>query len=164
MDANRAVPLLIFLASAALVGGALLFQYVGGLQPCELCLYQRWPYYAMIVLSALALAAGRPGLTTAVTGIAALAFLAGAGLAFYHVGVEQHWFAGPSACTGTSAGSGSIEDFRARLMAQQPVRCDEPQWTLFGVSLAGWNLLASVALVVFCLLALRSPALRRRTA
>ena len=160
--ASRAVPLLILAASVALVGGALLFQYVGGLQPCELCLYQRWPYYAMIVLSALALALGRPRISAAVTGIAALAFLIGAGLAFYHVGVEQHWFAGPTACTGAPTGAGSIEDFRARLMAQQPVRCDAPQWALLGVSLAGWNLLASVALAVFCLGALRAPGLRRR--
>ena len=162
MDRSRAVPLVILVASVALVGGALLFQYVGGLQPCELCLYQRWPYYAMVVLSALALAAGRPAVSAWVTGIAAVAFLAGASLAFYHVGVEQHWFAGPSACTG--ALGGSIEDFRRQLMAQQPVRCDEPQWALFGVSLAGWNLLASLALVAFCVVALRSPALKRRTA
>ena len=164
MDRSRAVPLVILVASVALVGGALLFQYVGGLEPCELCLYQRWPYYAMIVLSALALAAGRPAVSAWVTGVAALAFLAGAGLAFYHVGVEQHWFAGPSACTGAAALGGSIEDFRRQLMAQQPVRCDEPQWALFGVSLAGWNLLASLALVALCLVALRSLALRRRTA
>jgi disulfide bond formation protein DsbB len=163
VDITRSVPLVILIASAALVGGALLFQYVGGLQPCELCLYQRWPYYATMVLSTLALAAGRPGISTAVTALAAFAFLVGAGLAFYHVGVELHWFAGPGACTGAAA-TGSIEDFRKQLMAQQPVRCDEPQWTLFGVSLAGWNLLASLALVVFCLLALRSPAPRRRTA
>src|SRR6266851_2198929 len=93
-----------------------------------------------------------------------LLILIAAGLAFYHVGVEQHWFAGPDACTGASAATGSIEEFRARLMAQQPVRCDEPQWALFGVSLAGWNLLASAALVIFCLLALRAPALRGRAA
>ena len=160
----RILVTLLLLASIAIVGGALLSQYVGGLQPCELCLYQRWPYYTVIIVSALALAAGRRDVTVAVTGIAVLAFVVGAGLAFYHVGVEQHWFAGPSACTGVSAGGGGVDDFRARLLAQQPVRCDEPQWALFGVSLAGWNLLASVALVVFCLLALRSPALRRRAA
>ncbi len=136
MAASRTVPLVILVAGTALVGGALLFQYVGGLQPCELCLYQRWPYYTVIVLSALALAAGRPGVTAAVTGLAALAFIIGAGLAFYHVGVEQLWFAGPGACTGVSAATGSIEDFRARLMAQQPVRCDEPQWALPRRSLA----------------------------
>jgi disulfide bond formation protein DsbB len=161
---SRTVPLVILVASAAVVGGALLFQYVGGLQPCELCLYERWPYYAMLVLSVLALAAGRPGVSAWVTGIAALVFLAGASLAFYHVGVEQHWFAGPGACTGAASGRGSIEDFRKQLMAQQPVRCDEAQWALLGVSLAGWNLLASLGLVAFCLVALRSPVLRRRTA
>ena len=164
MDRTRAVPLAILVASAALVGSALLFQYVGGLQPCELCLYERWPYYAMIVLSALALAARRPGVSAWVTGIAALTFLAGAGLAFYHVGVELHWFAGPSACTGAAGGGGSIEDFRKQLMAQQPVRCDEPQWSLIGISLAGWNLLASLALLVFCVSALRWPSLRQAEA
>src|SRR5689334_25339262 len=102
MTTARPVLLVVLAASIAVAGGALLFQYVGGLQPCELCLYERWPYYAMIVLSALALAARRPAASAWVTGIAALAFLAGAGLAFYHVGVEQHWFDGPTACTGAS--------------------------------------------------------------
>src|SRR5258708_18703583 len=74
MDANRTVPLLILVASAALVGGALLFQHVGGLQPCELCLYQRWPYYTVIVLYALALASGHPPIPNLVTRISATAF------------------------------------------------------------------------------------------
>src|SRR5260370_38609949 len=100
MDANRTVPLLILIASAALVGGALLFQHVGGLQPCELCLYQRWPYYTVIVLSALALAAGHPPITSMVTGLAPLAFLIGAGLASYHVGGSPPWVAGPASWTG----------------------------------------------------------------
>jgi disulfide bond formation protein DsbB len=153
--AARLAPLLILLASAAVVGGALLSQYVGGLQPCELCLYQRWPYYGVIAVTLAASIAGDRKLTMAVMAVAALAFLVGAGLAFYHVGVEQHWFAGPSACTGGGAAGDSLEDFRRRLLAQQPVACDQPQWTLFGVSLAGWNLLASLGLVVACVAALR---------
>ena len=161
MRASRAVPLAILLASIALVGGALLFQYVGGLQPCELCLYQRWPYYIAIVLTLAALLLGRRPATLALVALCALLFLANAVLAFYHVGVEQHWFAGPSACTGTLGGAGSLADFKARLMAQQPVRCDAPQWSLFGISLAGWNLLASLALLVFSITALRRPSLRR---
>src|SRR5258708_19097250 len=115
MHASRTVPLLILIASTALVGGALLFQYVGGLQPCELCLYQRWPHYIVIVLSALALAAGRRRITAVVTAIAALAFLVGARLAVYHVRVEQPWFAGPGACTRVSAAAPSIQLLRARL-------------------------------------------------
>lgn len=164
MTPTRLIPLFILLASVAVVGGALLFQYVGGLQPCELCLYQRWPYYAAIVLALIALATGNRSATMGVAALCALLFLGGAALAFYHVGVEQHWFAGPTACTGALSAAGSVADFKAQLLARQPVSCDEPQWSLFGVSLAGWNLLASLALVAFCTLALRRLALRRRAA
>ena len=146
---------LLLAASVAIVGGALLSQYVGGLQPCELCLYQRWPYYGVVAVTLAATLAGSRPLTSAVMALAALAFLIGAGLAFYHVGVEQHWFAGPTACTDGGAAGDSLEDFRRRLLAQQPVACDQPQWTLFGVSLAGWNLLASLGLVALCVGALR---------
>ncbi len=159
MTMPRLVPLLLLAASGAVVGAALLSQYVGGLQPCELCLYQRWPYYGVVVLSVIALVLGRSGPSRAVTVVAALAFLGGAALAVYHVGVEQHWFAGPSACTGTALAGGSIAELKAQLLAQQPVRCDEPQWSLFGVSLAGWNLLASLVLAAACVGALRRPAL-----
>jgi disulfide bond formation protein DsbB len=154
MTDARLAPLLVLLASAAVVGGALLSQYVGGLQPCELCLYQRWPYYGVILVTLAAAAVGDRRLSALALGLSALAFVIGAGLAFYHVGVEQHWFAGPSACTGGATGD-SLEEVRRRLLAQQPVACDQPQWTLIGVSLAGWNLLASLGLVALCIGALR---------
>ena len=124
----RLAPLILLVASIGVVGGALLFQYVGGLVPCELCLYERWPYYAAIALSLLALAAGRRGIAVAALGLCALFFLANVGLGFYHVGVEQHWFAGPTTCTGPQLGATSIEALKAQLMGQKPVRCDEVQW------------------------------------
>ena len=74
-----------------------------------------------------------------------LLFAASIGLAFYHVGVEQHWFAGPTACTGGYRRKASRAICAALLDGAPAGRCDEPQWTLFGVSLAGWNLLASLA-------------------
>ena len=86
-----------------------------------------------------------------VTVLCALLFAASAALAYYHVGVEQHWFAGPSACTGSVTGASSIEALKAQLLARQPVNCDEPAWRLFGISLAGWNLLASALTTAFCL-------------
>lgn len=161
MAPARLAPLLVLIASVAVVGLALLSQYVGGLQPCELCLLQRWPYYVAIGLSLLALAAGRRAVTVAVVALCALLFLAGAALAFYHVGVEQLWFAGPTACTGTIHAT-SVAELKAQLLARPPVRCDEIQWSLFGVSLAGWNFLASAALVIFCVGALRRPLFLRR--
>jgi disulfide bond formation protein DsbB len=147
----RTVVSLLLVASAAIVGTALLLQYVGGLQPCELCLYQRWPYYAAIVATGVALISSGERAMGAVIALCALLFAASTALAFYHVGVEQHWFAGPSACTGSATGASSIEALKAQLLARQPVNCDEPAWRLFGISLAGWNLLASALITAFCL-------------
>jgi disulfide bond formation protein DsbB len=164
MTSERRAPLLLFLVSAAVVGTALLSQYVGGLAPCELCLYERWPYYGVAAVAlAAAVIGSRMASRMALVG-AVLAFLAGAGLAFYHVGVEQHWFAGPAACTAGNAGPpANFEEYKRRLMQQQVVACDQPQWTLFGVSLAGFNLLASLFLAVGSLAALRPGAGMRRS-
>jgi disulfide bond formation protein DsbB len=146
----RLLVVLLLIASAAIVGSALLSQYVGGLQPCELCLYERWPYYAAIVATTIALLSGGDRAMRAVVSLCALLFAASTALAFYHVGVEQHWFAGPSACTGSVAGATSIEALKAQLLARQPVSCDAPSWTLFGVSLAGLNVIASALLTFAC--------------
>jgi disulfide bond formation protein DsbB len=142
----RTILLAVLLASIAIVGSALLSQYVGGLQPCELCLAERWPYYGAIVLAGLALALDE---RRALWGIrlVALIFLGSAALAAYHVGVEQQWIAGPTACTGGGSGAKSAEDLMKFLQNQQAVRCDEIQWSLLGVSLAGWNLVASLGLL-----------------
>ena len=145
--APHRILLLILLGAVGVAGGALLFQFVGGLAPCELCLYERWPYYAAIPLAA-AVATPRTARGDA-RGAAVLLFAifaASTVLAFYHVGVEWHWFAGPTACTGAGGTAKTIDELRALLMAQQPVRCDQPQFVLFGISLAGFNLLASLAL------------------
>jgi disulfide bond formation protein DsbB len=156
MSLPRLAPLAILLASVAIVGGAQLFQHVGGLVPCELCLYERWPYYAAIVLALVAVAVdGRGRLATLAVALCGLLFLVDAALAFYHVGVEQHWFAGPTACTGPISKAKTVAELKAQIMGQLPVRCDEPQWTLFGVSLAGYNLLAAAILAVFSLYAAR---------
>jgi len=82
-------------------------------------------------------------------------------LAFYHVGVERHWFAGPSACTGAATAADTVEALKAHILGQMPVRCDEPAWSLWGISLAGWNLLASLVMGGSCLAAfsrLRRPS------
>jgi disulfide bond formation protein DsbB len=156
----RTVVSLLLVASVAVVGGALLFQYVGGLEPCELCLYQRWPYYAAIVATGVALLTGGERAMEGVIALCALLFAASTVLAFYHVGVEHHLFAGPTACTGSVTGATSVEALKAQLLARQPVNCDEPAWRLFGISLAGWNLVASALITAFCVGALVKRARR----
>jgi disulfide bond formation protein DsbB len=138
-------------APALLLGGAYLSQYGFGLVPCEMCWWQRYPHFAALALALLAFAL--PALAGPFTGLAALAILASGLIGAFHAGVEYHWWQGPRACTSTALGSGT--DPLAAIMAAPVVRCDVPQWQLFGVSLAGWNFLISTAaaLVVLWLLA-----------
>jgi disulfide bond formation protein DsbB len=141
----RAYAGFVLLASALVLGAVLLSQYWGGLAPCELCILQRWPWTAAITISLVALLAGsRPALPWLGL-ILALVFAAGVIFAGYHVGVEQHWVAGPSACS-AGGGAATVEEMRRQILGAPVVRCDEVPWSLLGVSLAGWNLLASLAM------------------
>src|SRR4051794_1552883 len=156
----------VLAVSAAVLGAALLSQYWGGLAPCELCLLQRWPWTAAIVISLVAVLTGhRPGLPW-VALILGLVFAAGVVFAFYHVGVEQHWFAGPSACTASTPDTMTLEEMKRQIMGTAPVLCDRPAWTLFGVSMAGFNLLASVIMAAISFVAFlraRRPATPARS-
>lgn len=145
--AARSFSAFVLIASAVILGAALASQYWGGLAPCELCLLERWPWAVAIVVSFIAMMVGsRPALPW-VALLLAIVFTISAGLAFYHVGVERHWFAGPSACTASGAAADTLEALKAQILHQQPVRCDEPAWSLWGISLAGWNLIASVVML-----------------
>ncbi len=148
LDAANA-PAAILAASIAVLGTALAAQYWGGLAPCELCLYQRWPYAVAIALSLAGLVAlrGRSA-RRRLTGLCAAAFAVGAGIAFYHAGVEQGWFAGPATCSGVGIDARSIEELKRLLEAAPVVRCDEIPWSMFGISLAGYNFIVSAALAV----------------
>ena len=130
---------LVLAGSSALLGGALAFQHFGGLYPCEMCLWQRWPHLAAIVLGLLAWALRS---NRAVVALAALAVLVSAGLGGFHAGVELHWWPGVTACAAAPA-SGSVADIMAQVLATPMVRCDAVAWSLFGISMAGWNLILS---------------------
>ncbi len=144
----RGGPFMAFGGSAALLFGAYMFQHVGGLEPCPLCLLQRYPHFAVLgVALAAALVSGWP--RTALLACAGLACLVSTGYAVFHVGVEEGWFA--SACA-TGVSGASVDDVRASLMAAPTTRCDEIPWSLIGVSMAGWNALISFGLAMVCFL------------
>jgi disulfide bond formation protein DsbB len=138
--------------SALTLGAGFFFQHVIGLAPCVLCIWQRWPHAAAVVLGALSL--WRRGLFAA---CAAAGLVAGAGIAGYHVGVEQHWWAGPSACAGPDFGKLTPQQLLEALRATPVVRCDEIPWSLFGISMAGWNLLLSLGLAAVFGMAQAAP-------
>lgn len=156
----RAAAGLILLAALATIAGALVFEHAFGLAPCPLCLRQRYPYYAaMPVALAAALV---PSATLARAGLVllALVFLVGAGLGVHHAGVEWGWWPGPSDCAGApSASPGSVGDFLSQLQTTRVVSCMDAAWRFLGLSLAGWNVLISLALAGAALAAaLRRPA------
>ena len=134
--------------AAATIAGAWYFQLVLGIQPCPLCLEQRYAYYLAIPLAALmALAAGQNAPRWLLTGglvILALAALANAALGAYHAGVEWKFWPGPADCTGPVGNLGSAGSLLDRLDKVKVVMCDEVQWRFLGLSLAGYNVLISL--------------------
>jgi disulfide bond formation protein DsbB len=140
--------LAILLIAAATIAGAWYFQLVLGLQPCPLCLEQRYAYYLAIPLAALtALAAGQNAPRWLLIGalvILALAALANAVLGGYHAGVEWKFWPGPTDCTGPVGNLGSAGSLLDRLDKVKVVMCDEVQWRFLGLSLAGYNVLISL--------------------
>jgi disulfide bond formation protein DsbB len=140
------------LGSVALLGGAFAFQYIGGLAPCALCLWQRWPHAAAIVIGGIALATGWRGLLW----LGALAALATAGIGMFHVGVEQLWWEGLATCTaGSISGISTADLLNPAADVAAPVRCDEIPWQMLGISMAGWNVLVSLGLALIWVLAAR---------
>lgn len=137
-------------ASLLILAAALAFQFIGGLHPCALCLWQRYPYVAVIGLAGIGAGLARVGVQrrqlAVLMGLCALAFLVDAGIATFHVGVEQKWWEGLTACSGTVSGAASTAELRERLLAAPVVRCDEIAWSLFGVSMAGYNFLMALGL------------------
>ena len=137
--------------SAAVLLTAFLFEHVGGLAPCELCWYQRYAHMAALAIALSVLYFNRQASISApLLAAAAVAILVGAAVAGYQVGVEQSWW--ESSCATPIAGD-TIEELRASLLEAPLVRCDEVAWSLWRISMAGWNALLSLALAASALYA-----------
>ena len=144
------------LAPAALLGGALISQYWGGLYPCEMCYWQRWPHMAAIGLALLAILLRRTASAKPLLALAAVAILISGLIGGFHAGVEYGWWEGLTQCATTMA-SGDRSNILERIMAAPIIRCDVAQWELAGISLAGFNFIFSTgaALLVLALMARR---------
>jgi disulfide bond formation protein DsbB len=142
------LPAVLAAAGLGALALALLAQYWGELQPCVLCIYQRYAHGVAGAAGLIALAlAAQPGARRLLTGLGGLALLAGAGIAAFHVGVEQHWWQGTAGCHAPGFDAGmTIDELREAMLITRFVACDEIPWELFGISMAGYNLLFSLAL------------------
>ncbi|MDE2562906.1 MAG: disulfide bond formation protein B [Sphingomonadales bacterium] len=140
------------LVPAALLGGAVFSQFAFGLVPCEMCWWQRYPHMAALVLAALGWMArkGRGG--DAFIALAAISLGISGLIGAFHAGVEYHWWQGITACTQTTKLG---NDPLAAISAAPLVRCDVAPWSLFGISLAGYNFLISTSCAALILGLLR---------
>ena len=148
-------PLVALAAPLLLYGGALLSQFGFGLHPCEMCYWQRWPHQAAIVLAALALILrANDRAMRALTGLAALAIAISGAIGVFHAGVEYGFWEGVTTCATAASGPVSLDS----IMGAPLIRCDTAQWTLFGISLAGYNAIFSFGAALLVLTLLRRGA------
>lgn len=148
---------LILLAAAgslAMLLGAFAFQYIGGMAPCKLCLWQRWPHAAAVLIGIVAYLTRNRTLPY----LGAVAALTTAGLGLYHTGIERHWWQGPTTCTSGSVDGIATSDLLDQILAAPVVQCDQVAWEMFSLSMASWNMLASLVLAVIWIAAARRQA------
>ncbi len=150
MTSTQKARILALLTPLALLGRAYVSQYGFGLYPCEMCWWQRYAHFAALPLAALAYV--MPRQSKVLVALAALAIAASAAIGLFHAGVEYHWWQGFTECTSYAAKGGDPLD---AIMNAPLIRCDAAQWTLLGISLAGFNFLFSglSAVAIFVLLA-----------
>lgn len=153
MALSRAALWLSLIIPSALLGGALISEYVFGLYPCEMCMWQRWPHWAAFVLALGAIILRQQKWSGSLIIAAALAILASGLIGGFHAGVEYGWWEGITSCATNLPAGGDILD---SIMNAPLVRCDVAPWSLFGISLAGYNFLLSVggAILILGLMAM----------
>lgn len=146
--------ILVVLASLTSLIAALISQYVFGLEPCVLCIYQRIPYVFAIGFAILSYGIFRAHGASSIFFMfcAAVALFIDAGIAGYHAGVEYQWWEGTSECGGNlPSPDATIEELRAAILGAPVTKCTEAAWTMFGISMAGYNFFYAGGLAIMSL-------------
>jgi disulfide bond formation protein DsbB len=147
--------LIAMTGSAALLAGAFAFEHFGGLAPCILCWYQRYPHFLAVLIGLVALRVKGASLPL----LGALAALTSAGIGVFHVGVEAGWWEGLAQCSVNTLAGVSAEDLlNTDVSVGAPAACDKVAWSFIGISIAGWNVIASTILGAFWTMAAREKA------
>ena len=156
-DIQKASAVIVFISFVTLIT-VLASQYIFGLEPCHLCIYQRIPYVFIIAFGLVAYGAARQDkkISRFFLFMVGLTFLGGMAIAIFHTGVEQEWWPGMSECGSNTNDTGlTIEELREKVLNAPLVRCNEIAWSLFGISMAGYNAILSFIMALFSFAAAR---------
>lgn len=163
-DAAYSTGAAALLLAIASILAALAFEHFGGFAPCPLCLMQRWAYYfgIPVLFAALVLVAAEWPVTARILfSLVALAFFANAGLGIYHAGAEWQFWPGPDTCAGSGTVPATTGNLLKNLQNAAPVvRCDQAAGRVLGLSFAGWNVIASLAIAAAAMQAARQSQSR----
>ena len=151
---SRLILAFLFSSSFFALFLAYISQYVFGLQPCALCHYQRIPFFLVIIVTLLSFFIKEEKWQKIIIKIALAILIFNVFLAFYHVGVEQKIFIFDK-CASLIPNLDNLEALKKELLRAKSIRCDEPQFILFGISMAGWNVIYCASVVVFAIFALK---------
>ena len=146
---NRNPVLFAGAAAALILASAFGFQ-LAGYPPCDMCWWQRYPYMVAMGITLISLVVKQIPQKYVLL-LLALVFAVDAGIAMFHVGVEQRWWEGISTCSSFVGVTDNVNDALDAIMNAPLIRCDEIAWSLFGISMAGYNFLLATALTVFCI-------------
>lgn len=139
---------MIFLISVLTLAAVFTAQYAFGLEPCTLCIYQRWPYAITALLGIIGLGSlyeeSWYRYASIIIFLSSITFFVGGLIAFYHVGVEQHWWRSVLEGCAADFKAGSVQEIVAILDKKPAVRCDQVAWSFMGISMAGYNMIASL--------------------
>ena len=150
----KKVSIILLLYGVFALSFAYVVQFVFHMAPCVLCIYQRIPYYVLVFLTSVLLITNHVGLCKIIVGCCVLTLAVSAGIAFYHYGVEQHIFTIYSDCTETTDLPASLEMLKEQLIGKPAIPCDKPQLVIFGLSMAGWNMLGSICFLLLTIITL----------
>lgn len=155
-DTQNAASVVVFTSFLALAA-ALIAQYFFELHPCVLCIYQRIPYVFAIAFGLMSYGAAKQDkqIANLLLGIAGVIFLINFGIATFHVGVENGWWEGLSECGGADASNLTLEELRLQVLNAPVVKCNEVAWSLFGISMAGYNAFLSFMLAIYSFLSVK---------
>lgn len=142
----RMVSWLLFITAFTPLAAALIAQYGFGYPPCELCMYQRYPYVLVCLFALIGVA--KPAMARPLIAASCVALLTTAGIGFFHVGVEQDWWQYDSACSSVASGDGSLTSLRAAILDAPLVSCKQSTFAFLNLSMAAWNVLSGLGLAV----------------
>lgn len=131
-------------------------EYVFGLLPCVLCIYQRIPYFIVFMIGFFGFVINKARISILALSTCALAFFIDSGIAFFHSGVELKWWKGTEACGGSIDSNASITDLKASILSAPVSKCDEIPWDFLGLSMANYNTIFCFILGVYCLIVIKN--------